>query len=93
MGVEGVKKSRGGYDNISASHWGGSGGLTLRSGIGRNSWCGKGFGVSRKYHRETAYFYTGFRNTLALGRYIGMHRHFPSLPLRFPVPSFPFSYS
>ena len=53
MGVEGVKKSRGGYDNISASHWGGSGGLSLRSGIGRNSLRGNELGVSRRYHRES----------------------------------------
>ena len=53
MGVEGVKKSRGGYDNISASHWGGSGGLTLRSGIGRKSRRGKGLRPSVRYHRES----------------------------------------
>ena len=53
MGVEGVKKSRGGYDHISASHWGGSGGLSLRPGIGRNSLRGKGFRRSGKYHGES----------------------------------------
>ena len=53
MGAEGVKKSRGGYDYISASHWGGSGGLSLRSGIGRKFFVGKGLRLSRKYHRET----------------------------------------
>ena len=53
MGVEGVKKSRGGYDHISASHWGGSGGLSLRPGIGRKSRRSKGFRLSGKYHEET----------------------------------------
>ena len=53
MGVEGVKKSRGGYDNISASHWGGSGGLTLRPGVGRNSFGSKGLRLSRKYYGES----------------------------------------
>ena len=89
MGVEGVKKSRGGYDNISASHWGGSGGLSLRPGIGRKSRRRKKLRLSGTYHRETAYFYTGFRNTLALGRYVGMHRHFPSPPPALPRPLFP----
>ena len=74
MGVEGVKKSRGGYDYISASHWGGSGGLTLRPGIGRNPFTGKGLDVSPKYHGETAYFYTGFRNTLVAVGIESMHR-------------------
>ena len=56
MGVEGVKKSRGGYDYISASHWGGSGGLSMRSGIGRKSQRSKGFRLSGKYHWESGHF-------------------------------------
>ena len=53
MGVEGVKKSRGGYDHISASHWGGSGGLSLRPGIGRKSRRRKKLRLSGTYHEES----------------------------------------